>query len=40
MLELEENAATNLADIKLMSNLQEIERAISQLSAEELADFR
>jgi hypothetical protein len=25
---------------KLMNNLQEIERAVSQLSAEELADFR
>lgn len=26
--------------LKLMSHLQEIERAVSQLSAEELADFR
>jgi hypothetical protein len=26
--------------LKLMSHLQEVERAVSQLSAEELADFR
>ena len=29
-----------LSALKLMRNLQEIERAISQLSADELADFR
>jgi hypothetical protein len=31
---------TTVTFFKLMSNLQEIERAVSQLSAEELADFR
>lgn len=30
----------DLSALKVMHNLQEIERAVSQLSAEELADFR